>query len=80
MATRPAWVNDELFPFESRFADAGGAQVHFIGEGAGPVLLCLHGNPTWSFPYRHIVRGLREQFRCIAVDYPGFGLSTPPVG
>jgi haloalkane dehalogenase len=80
MATRPAWVNDELFPFESRFADVGGAQVHYIDEGEGPVLLCLHGNPTWSFLYRHIVRGLREQFRCIAVDYPGFGLSTPPVG
>ena len=80
MATRPAWVNDELFPFESRFADVGGGQVHYIDEGDGPVLLCLHGNPTWSFLYRHIVRGLREQFRCIAVDYPGFGLSTPPPG
>ena len=80
MATRPAWVNDELFPFESRFADIGGAQVHYIDEGEGPVLLCLHGNPTWSFLYRHIVRGLRDQFRCIAVDYPGFGLSTAPAG
>lgn len=80
MATRPAWVNDELFPFESHFADVGGAQVHYIDEGEGPVFLCLHGNPTWSFLYRHIVRGLRDQFRCIAVDYPGFGLSAPPVG
>ena len=43
MATRPAWVNDELFPFESRFADVGGAQVHYIDEGEGPVFLCLHG-------------------------------------
>jgi len=80
MAARPAWVNDELFPFESRFADVGGAQVHYIDEGQGPVLLCLHGNPTWSFLYRHIVNGLRDQFRCIALDYPGFGLSTPPAG
>jgi len=80
MATRPGWVNAELFPFESRFADVGGAQVHYIDEGEGPVLLCLHGNPTWSFLYRHIVRGLRDHFRCIAVDYPGFGLSTAPVG
>lgn len=80
MATRPAWVNDELFPFESRFADVGGAQVHYIDEGQGPVFLCLHGNPTWSFLYRHIVRGLRDRFRCIAVDYPGFGLSTAPPG
>jgi haloalkane dehalogenase len=80
MATRPAWVNDELFPFASHFADVGGAQTHYIDEGQGPVFLCLHGNPTWSFLYRHIVRGLRDQFRCIAVDYPGFGLSTAPVG
>src|SRR3990170_2326984 len=80
MATRPAWGNDELFPFTSHFADVGGAQVHYIDEGEGPVFLCLHGNPTWSFLYRHIVRGLRDQFRCIALDYPGFGLSTPPVG
>jgi haloalkane dehalogenase len=80
MATRPAWVNDELFPFASHFADVSGAQVHYIDEGEGPVFLCLHGNPTWSFLYRHIVRGLRDQFRCIAVDYPGFGLSTASVG
>ena len=80
MATRPAWVNDELYPFESRFADVGGAQVHYIDEGKGPVFLCLHGNPTWSFLYRHIMQGLRDQFRCIALDYPGFGLSQAPVG
>lgn len=80
MGTRPAWVNDELFPFASHFVDVGGAQAHYIDEGEGPVFLCLHGNPTWSFLYRHIVRGLRDQFRCIAVDYPGFGLSTAPVG
>jgi haloalkane dehalogenase len=80
MASRPAWVNDELFPFASHFADVRGAEVHYIDEGEGPVFLCLHGNPTWSFLYRHIVRGLRDQFRCIAVDYPGFGLSTPPAG
>jgi haloalkane dehalogenase len=54
--------------------------VHFIDEGTGPVFLGLHGNPTWSFLYRHIVRGLREQFRCVALDYPGFGLSTSPPG
>lgn len=80
MTTRPGWVNDELFPFESRFVDVEGAQVHYIDEGEGPVFLCLHGNPTWSFLYRHIVRGLSDHFRCIAVDYPGFGLSTPPAG
>ena len=80
MATRPAWVSDKLFPFRSRFLEVGGAQVHYIDEGQGPVFLGLHGNPTWSFLYRHIVHGLKDRFRCIAPDYPGFGLSTAPGG
>jgi haloalkane dehalogenase len=77
---RPAWVDDRLFPFESRFVELDGARVHYIDEGAGPVFLGLHGNPTWSFLYRHIVHGLRDRFRCVALDYPGFGLSTAPAG
>ena len=45
MVTRPAWVNDQLYPFESRFLDVRGANVHYIDEGDGPVFLALHGNP-----------------------------------
>src|SRR5258708_6643336 len=75
--TRPHWVPDDLFPFESRFVTVCGAEVHYIDEGTGPVLLLLHGNPTWSFLYRHLVLRLRTQFRCVAPDFPGFGLSTP---
>jgi haloalkane dehalogenase len=73
---RPAWVPDDLYPFESRYADVAGARVHYLDEGSGPPLLLLHGNPTWSFLYRDIVAGLRDRYRCIAVDYPGFGLSS----
>lgn len=80
MAVRPTWVDDALFPFESHFVDIAGARVHYIDEGDGPVFLALHGNPTWSFLYRHIVHGLKDRFRCIALDYPGFGLSTAPAG
>jgi haloalkane dehalogenase len=40
----------------------------------------LHGNPTWSFLYRNIIKELCGQFRCIAPDYPGFGLSVAPLG
>jgi pimeloyl-ACP methyl ester carboxylesterase len=73
-------VNQELFPFDSHFVEVDGARVHYIDEGQGPVFLGLHGNPTWSFLYRHIVNGLKDQFRCVALDYPGFGLSTGPPG
>lgn len=79
-ARRPDWVDEELFPFESRFVDLDGCHLHYIDEGAGPVLLLLHGNPTWSFLYRHLVAALNDRFRCIVLDYPGFGVSTPPAG
>jgi haloalkane dehalogenase len=77
---RPAWVPEDLYPFRSHYADVAGARVHYLDEGSGPPLLLLHGNPTWSFLYRDIVAGLRDRYRCIAVDYPGFGLSSPAAG
>jgi haloalkane dehalogenase len=75
---RPAWVPADLYPFEDHFADVDGARVHYVDEGDGPPLLLLHGNPTWSFLYRDIVNGVRDRYRCIAPDHPGFGLSTAP--
>jgi haloalkane dehalogenase len=77
---RPPWLLERLFPFKSHYIDIIGAQIHYIDEGSGPTLLLLHGNPTWSFLYRDIVKGLRDRFRCIALDYPGFGLSKAPPG
>jgi haloalkane dehalogenase len=77
---RPSWVPEDLYPFESRYVDVPGARVHLVDEGDGPPLLLLHGNPTWSFLYREIIKGLRDRFRCLAVDFPGFGLSKPPPG
>ncbi|MCV7359922.1 alpha/beta fold hydrolase [Mycolicibacterium fluoranthenivorans] len=77
---RPAWVDDELFPFESRFIDIDAHRVHYVDEGSGPTLLFLHGNPTWSFDYSKVIQSLRPEFRCIAVDYPGFGLSSAAPG
>lgn len=77
---RPAWFPEHLYPFESRFLEIDGCRVHYLDEGSGPPLLMLHGNPTWSFLYRDIVHGLRDRFRCIAPDYPGFGLSRAASG
>lgn len=70
----------ELFPFQSRFYESSVGRVHYIDEGSGIPILLLHGNPTWSFLYRKIVPRLQDGFRCIAVDYPGFGLSDHPDG
>ena len=74
----PFRPDPRLFPFTSRWFDSGHGRVHYIDEGVGEPILFLHGNPTWSFLYRGIVIRLRKRFRCIAVDYPGFGLSERP--
>ncbi|MEV6279283.1 alpha/beta fold hydrolase [Nocardia sp. NPDC051832] len=79
-SVRPGWVDDSLFPFESRFLEVDGHTVHYVDEGSGPTLLFLHGNPTWSFLWRDVIRALRGDFRCVALDYPGFGLSTAQPG
>lgn len=80
LSDRPEWVSAQLFPYESRSLDVDGCRLHYIDEGRGPVLLLLHGNPTWSFLYRHLVARLVHRFRCIALDYPGFGLSSSRPG
>ena len=76
-ATRPDWVSDDLFPFESKFfATPSGHQMHYVDEGAGEPIVLVHGNPAWSFEFRHLIKGLRSEFRCIAPDHIGFGLSS----
>jgi haloalkane dehalogenase len=77
---RPAWIPEDLYPFEDRYAELDGSRVHYVEEGGGPPLLLLHGNPTWSFLYREIIKGLVASYRCIAVDLPGFGLSRAAPG
>ena len=67
-SARPDWVDDDLFPFESHFVEIDGHRVHYVDEGAGPTLLLLHGNPTWSFIWRDVFTPQRADFRCIALD------------
>ena len=54
VGTRPSCVDDEPFPFKSRFMEMDGPHVHYVDEGSG--LLLLHGNPTWSFDHRDVQR------------------------
>lgn len=74
----PFQPNPRLFPFRSRWFDSSVGRIHYVDEGEGLPILLLHGNPTWSFLYRGVIVRLRKRFRCIAPDYPGFGLSEHP--
>ncbi|MEM8902786.1 MAG: alpha/beta fold hydrolase [Actinomycetota bacterium] len=80
---RPEGVVDftpdpKLYPFESRWFESSVGPIHYVDEGEGRPLVLFHGNPDWSFLYRTIITELRGRFRCIAMDYPGFGLSVHP--
>ena len=78
--TLPFAVPTALFPVEHRFLDLDGARIHYVDEGTGETLLLLHGNPSWSFLYRKIIAALQSDFRCVAMDYPGYGMSDAPPG
>jgi haloalkane dehalogenase len=67
-----------LYPFTSRFLEVDGGAMHYLDEGVGPPIVMLHGNPTWSFYFRELVKGLRDQFRVIVPDHIGCGLSAKP--
>ena len=68
----------DLYPFSSHFLALGPHRLHYLDEGTGEPLLFVHGNPTWSFYWRNLILGLRDRFRCIAVDHLGCGLSDKP--
>ena len=72
---KPKWLDQDLFPYESRFIDLDGSRIHYVDEGSGPPLLMLHPAPASSFIYRTFISRLRSSHRCLALDYPGFGLS-----
>jgi haloalkane dehalogenase len=68
------------YPFSSQFLTLpDDYRLHYIDEGEGPVVIMLHGNPTWSFYYRRVVKELvAKGFRCIVPDHIGCGLSDKP--
>ena len=63
------------FPYEPRYVEIDGLRVHYVDEGQGDVILCLHGEPTWSFLYRKMIPMLSAQHRVVAMDFVGFGRS-----
>ena len=75
----PEWLNTASYPFKRNYLELSSGKMHYVDEGKGEVILMLHGNPTWSYTYRKLIKGLSKEYRCIAPDYIGFGLSDKPI-
>ncbi len=73
-----SWLNTKEYPFQHHYFDLGNAKMHYVDEGTGEVILFVHGTPSWSFEFRHLIRDLSKKYRCIAIDHIGFGLSDKP--
>jgi len=75
-SSRASWR--ELYPFAAHFLPLDGARYHYLDEGRGAPLLLVHGNPTWSFHWRNLIAELRGDYRLVAPDHVGCGLSDKP--
>lgn len=76
----PTAVDPTAYPFASKSMSLRAGRMHYVDEGTGDPILFVHGTPTWSFEWRHLIRGLSTTHRCIAPDHLGFGLSERPRG
>lgn len=75
----PDWLTSE-YPFAQNLHSVSkGVRMNYVDEGEGEPVLMLHGNPTWSYFYRSVIKALSaKDFRCIAPDHIGCGLSDKP--
>ncbi len=76
-ASQTAEIWRQEYPFDSKWLELGAYRLHYVDEGTGSPLLMVHGNPTWSFLWRHLIQGL-DGYRSIALDHVGCGLSDKP--
>jgi haloalkane dehalogenase len=68
------------YDFEPHYVDSGDLRIHYVDEGSGPTVLLMHGEPTWSYLYRHMIPVLVDGgCRAVAPDLVGFGKSDKPV-
>lgn len=73
-----SWLDENEYPFQSLYFTINELKLHYIDEGRGDTLLFVHGTPSWSFDFRNIIKHLQSNYRCIAIDHIGFGLSDKP--
>jgi cis-3-alkyl-4-acyloxetan-2-one decarboxylase len=69
---------DGTWPFAPHFSDAPGFRMHYVDEGAGEPIVCLHGEPTWGYLYRNFIPPLSRTHRVLVPDHMGFGKSETP--
>lgn len=77
--TLPEWLQ-RLYPFTPRRFETGHGEISYLDEGprSDEAVVMVHGNPTWSFFYRDVVRAVSPTMRCIVPDHLGCGLSDKP--
>jgi haloalkane dehalogenase len=66
------------YPFTPYYLEISGGRLHYLDEGEGQAVVLVHGNPTWSYYYRGLIQRLARNFRVIALDHLGCGLSDKP--
>jgi haloalkane dehalogenase len=69
---------DGTWPFEARYFDGNGFRMHYVTEGGGDPIVCLHGEPTWGYIYRRFIPRLARLGRVVVPDHMGFGKSETP--
>ena len=66
------------WPFSPRFFEGNGFRMHYVDEGSGDPIVCLHGEPTWGYLYRKFIPALSTTHRVVVPDHMGFGKSETP--
>jgi cis-3-alkyl-4-acyloxetan-2-one decarboxylase len=69
---------NDTFPFKPHFSKAPGFRMHYVDEGEGNPIVCLHGEPTWAYLYRNFIPALAKRHRVVVPDHMGFGKSETP--
>lgn len=75
---KPTWLDSREYPFQQHYIRVPAGKMHYVDEGSGDPVVFVHGNPSWSFEFRHLIRAFAATNRCIAPDHIGFGLSDKP--
>ncbi len=74
----PTWIDQNEYPFTPQQFSLPMGTMSYVDEGNGEPIVMVHGNPSWSFEFRALIKHFSKTHRCIAPDHIGFGLSDKP--